>query len=74
ERALPALSGLDKGENPDFGIRAAFGTAQESLEGLAAGHHDLAISTVRPRGGLLTATALCDEELVLVAAPAWADR
>ncbi|MFJ5088683.1 MULTISPECIES: LysR family transcriptional regulator [unclassified Streptomyces] len=74
ERALPALSGLDKGEGPDFGIRATFGTAQESLEGLAAGHHDLAISTVRPRGGLLTATALCDEELVLVAAPTWADR
>ncbi|EDY45244.1 LysR family transcriptional regulator [Streptomyces sp. SPB074] len=74
ERALPALSGLGAGESPGFGVRATFGTAQESLEGLAAGHHDLAISTVRPRGGLLTATALCDEELVLVAAPAWADR
>ncbi|MET8558371.1 LysR family transcriptional regulator [Streptomyces sp. NPDC004959] len=74
ERALPALSGIDKGDGPGSGIRATFGTAQESLAGLAAGHHDLAISTVRPRGGLLTATALCDEELVLVAAPAWADR
>src|SRR5262249_17062379 len=41
---------------------------------LAAGHHDLAITTTRPRGARLTATALCDEEHVLVAAPRWACR
>lgn len=44
------------------------------MEGLAAGHHDLAIATARPRGELLTATPLCDEEHVLVAAPRWAAR
>ncbi len=55
-------------------MRASFGTAEEVLEGLSAGHHDLAISTVRPRGALLSATALCDEEHVLVAAPRWAGQ
>ncbi|WP_406285958.1 hypothetical protein [Streptomyces sp. NBC_00209] len=30
--------------------------------------------TVRPRGELLTAAPLCDEEHVLVAAPRWAGR
>lgn len=55
-------------------MRASFGNAEEALEGLAAGHQDLAISTARPRGALLTATPLCDEEHVLVAAPRWVDR
>ncbi|KAA0933652.1 MULTISPECIES: LysR family transcriptional regulator [Streptomyces] len=73
ERALPALTGaIDDGHG--FALRASFGNAEETLEGLAAGHHDLAISTARPRGPLLTATALCDEEHVLVAAPRWAAR
>lgn len=45
-----------------------------SWKGSPCGHHDLAISTVRPRGALLSATALCDEEHVLVAAPQWAGR
>ncbi|MFJ3231336.1 LysR family transcriptional regulator [Streptomyces sp. NPDC086787] len=72
ERALPVLTELtgDDGQ----ALRASFGNAEEVLEGLAAGHHDLAISTARPRGALLTATALCDEEHVLVAAPQWAER
>ncbi|MBZ4018276.1 LysR family transcriptional regulator [Streptomyces purpurogeneiscleroticus] len=71
ERALPALAPLiDRG----LAVRTAFGSAEELLNGLAAGHHDLAVTTVRPRGGLLTATPLCDEEHVLVAAPRWADR
>jgi len=71
ERALPALTGPPHEDGQGFSVRASFGTAEEVLEGLAAGHHDLAISTVRPRGGLLTATPLCDEEHVLVAAPQW---
>ncbi|MER6467165.1 LysR family transcriptional regulator [Streptomyces collinus] len=74
ERALPALTELTGDDDRGFALRASFGTAEETLEGLAAGHHDLAISTVRPRGALLTATALCDEEHMLVAAPRWAER
>ncbi|MDG4857206.1 LysR family transcriptional regulator [Streptomyces sp. T-3] len=74
ERALPALTMLTGEDGRRFALRTSFGTAEETLEGLAAGHHDLAISTAQPRGGLLTATPLCDEEHVLVAAPALADR
>ncbi|GCB47748.1 LysR family transcriptional regulator [Streptomyces sp. NL15-2K] len=73
ERALPALTELTGEDGQGFALRASFGNAEEVLEGLAAGHHDLAISTARPRGALLTATALCDEEHVLVAAPRWAE-
>ncbi|MFJ4687875.1 LysR family transcriptional regulator [Streptomyces sp. NPDC088789] len=74
ERALPALVELTGDHGQGFALRTSFGNAVETLEGLAAGRHDLAISTVRPRGALLTATALCDEEHVLVAAPRWAGR
>ncbi|GAA2064823.1 LysR family transcriptional regulator [Streptomyces albiaxialis] len=70
-RALPALAPLvEQGVT----LRVAFGSAEESLEGLAAGHHDLALSTARPRGELLNSAPLCDEEHVLVAAPRWAAR
>ncbi|MFB9461299.1 LysR family transcriptional regulator [Streptomyces cinereospinus] len=69
ERALPALVELTGEDGRGYALRASFGNAEETLEGLAAGHHDLAISTVRPRGALLTATPLCDEEHVLAAAP-----
>jgi DNA-binding transcriptional LysR family regulator len=72
ERALPALMELTGKDGQGFALRATFGNAEEILEGLAAGHHDLAIGTARPRGALLTATPLCDEEHVLVAAPRWA--
>ncbi|MEU3947325.1 LysR family transcriptional regulator [Streptomyces sp. NPDC029526] len=74
ERVLPALTGLTTEDGRSLDLRASFGTAEDVLDGLAAGHHDLAISTVRPRGALLSATALCDEEHVLVAAPRWAER
>ncbi|MFB7735072.1 LysR family transcriptional regulator [Streptomyces sp. NPDC056112] len=74
ERALPALTGLTGDDGQGFALRTSFGTAEEALDGLSAGHHDLAISTARPRGGLLTAAPLCDEEHVLVAAPRWAER
>jgi DNA-binding transcriptional LysR family regulator len=74
ERVLPALTELSGEDGQGFTLRASFGTAEEALEGLAAGHHDLAVSTARPRGPLLTATPLCDEMHVLVAAPRWAGR
>ncbi|WP_030676958.1 LysR family transcriptional regulator [Streptomyces sp. NRRL B-1347] len=74
ERALPTLTALTGADGQSFALRASFGNAEEVLEGLAAGHHDLAITTARPRGALLTATPLCDEEHVLVAAPRWAAR
>ncbi|MFJ8788403.1 LysR family transcriptional regulator [Streptomyces sp. NPDC102462] len=74
ERALPALTELTGDDGQGFALRASFGNAEEILEGLAAGHHDLAIGTARPRGALLTATPLCDEEHVLVAAPRWAEE
>ncbi|WP_405658476.1 LysR family transcriptional regulator [Streptomyces sp. RK9] len=74
ERALPALTALTGDDGQGLALRASFGNAEEVLEGLAAGHHDLAITTARPRGALLTATPLCDEEHVLVAAPPWATR
>ncbi|MBQ0885846.1 LysR family transcriptional regulator [Streptomyces sp. RM72] len=74
ERALPALTELTGEDGRALALRASFGNAQETLDGLAAGHHDLAIGTARPRGSLLTATALCDEVHVLVAAPDWAER
>ncbi|GHJ40218.1 LysR family transcriptional regulator [Streptomyces sp. TS71-3] len=72
ERALPALTALAGRDR--MALRASFGHADEALEGLAAGHYDLVISTARPRGALLTATALCDEEHVLVAGARWAAR
>ncbi|MEU9166965.1 LysR family transcriptional regulator [Streptomyces sp. NPDC048420] len=74
ERALPALTELTGEDGQGFALRASFGNAEETLEGLAAGHHDLAICTARPRGALLTASTLCDEEHVLVAAPGWAEQ
>ncbi|MFG3012066.1 LysR family transcriptional regulator [Streptomyces cinerochromogenes] len=74
ERALPALTELAGDDSQGLALRVSFGTAEEVLEGLASGHHDLAISTDRPRGPLLTATPLCDEEHVLVSAPRWAER
>lgn len=74
ERALPALTELTGEDGQGFALRASFGNAEETLEGLAAGHHDLAITTARPRGALLTATPLCDEVHVLLAAPRWAEK
>ncbi|MER6344794.1 LysR family transcriptional regulator [Streptomyces sp. NPDC001595] len=73
-RALPALAALTGEEGRGLSLRASFGNAEEVLEGVAAGHHDLGISTARPRGALLIPTPLCDEEHVLVAAPRWAER
>ncbi|ROQ97044.1 DNA-binding transcriptional LysR family regulator [Streptomyces sp. 2132.2] len=69
-RVLPALAPL---VGQGHTLRTVLQTgAEEALDGLAAGHHDLVVTTARPRGGLFSATALCDEEHVLVAAPYWA--
>ncbi|MEV6954018.1 LysR family transcriptional regulator [Streptomyces sp. NPDC051183] len=69
-RVLPALAPL---VGQGHTLRTALlADAAETLEGLAAGHHDLVVATARPRGALFNATALCDEEHVLVAAPYWA--
>ncbi|MFE0651584.1 LysR family transcriptional regulator [Streptomyces sp. NPDC059534] len=71
-RVLPALTPL---VGQGLAVRASFlGNTEEILDGLAAGHHDLAVTTARPRGGLLVSTPLCDEEHVLVAAERWAAR
>ncbi|MFJ3905147.1 LysR family transcriptional regulator [Streptomyces sp. NPDC090025] len=71
-RVLPALTPLVA---QGFAVRASLlCDPTETLDGLAAGHHDLAVATARPRGGLFAATPLCDEEHVLVAAPRWAAR
>ncbi|MGW0602441.1 LysR family transcriptional regulator [Streptomyces sp. NPDC002644] len=70
ERALPALATLAAEKGRPLSLRASFGNDQENLDGLAAGHCDLAVATARPRGSLLSSTPLCDEEHVLVAAPA----
>lgn len=71
-RVLPALTPLVA---QGLTLRVSFlSDADETLDGLAAGHHDLAVATARPRGGLFAATPLCDEEHVLVAAPRWAAR
>ncbi|MFB6837773.1 LysR family transcriptional regulator [Streptomyces sp. NPDC056361] len=71
-RVLPALTPL---VGQGLAVRASFlGNTEEILDGLAAGHHDLAVTTARPRGGLFVSTPLCDEEHVLVAAERWAAR
>ncbi|NEB79164.1 LysR family transcriptional regulator, partial [Streptomyces sp. SID14478] len=68
---LPALAPLvDKGVR----LRLTFGLTDALLDALRAGRHDLVVATVRPRGRALASAPLDDEEFVLVAAPAWAER
>ncbi|MFD6161829.1 LysR family transcriptional regulator [Nocardia sp. NPDC060256] len=70
-QALPALAPLIM-----HGVRLTVtaGLSEDLLAGLRAGHYDLVVSTVRPRGRSVVAEALTDEEFVLVAAPAVAGR
>jgi DNA-binding transcriptional LysR family regulator len=70
-RALPALAPL---VTEGVRLRVATGLTEPLLDELRAGRHDLVIATGRPRGRTLSAVPLTDEEFVLVAAPAWADR
>ncbi|MBO1332999.1 LysR family transcriptional regulator [Streptomyces sp. VRA16 Mangrove soil] len=68
---LPTLAPLiDRGVQ----LRITFGLTDELLAALRAGRHDLVVATVRPRGRTLPSVPLADEEFVLVAAPAVADR
>ncbi|MFB7469882.1 LysR family transcriptional regulator [Kitasatospora sp. NPDC056184] len=55
-------------------LRVATGLTDPLLAELRAGRHDLVVATRRPRGRALHAEPLSDEEFVLVAAPALADR
>lgn len=68
---LPGLAPL-----VDAGVRLRItpGLTEPLLEDLRAGRHDLVIATFRPRGRILTALPLTDEEFVLVASPGWAER
>ncbi|MFD9437782.1 LysR family transcriptional regulator [Streptomyces sp. NPDC060006] len=70
-RALPALAPLTA---QGVRLRVATGLTDDLLEGLRGGRFDLVIATSRPRGRTLSAVPLADEEFVLVAAPAWAER
>ncbi|MFJ8328296.1 LysR family transcriptional regulator [Streptomyces anulatus] len=70
-RVLPALAPL---ATEGVRLRITPGLTDPLLDELRAGRHDLVIATYRPRGRALTAVPLLDEEFVLVAAPAWADR
>lgn len=70
-RAVPALAPLVE---QGLTLRVAFGSTEESLAAVSEGRSDIALTTSRPRGKLLATTALCDEELVLVASPRWAAR
>ncbi|AKJ14890.1 LysR family transcriptional regulator [Streptomyces incarnatus] len=69
--ALPALAPLVA---DGVRLRVATGLTDTLLGELRAGRHDLVIATLRPRGRTLSAVPLADEEFVLVAAPAWAER
>ncbi|GHF28177.1 LysR family transcriptional regulator [Streptomyces mashuensis] len=55
-------------------LRITFGLTDDLLDALRAGRHDLVVATLRPRGRTLASVPLGDEEFVLVAAPAWAER
>ncbi|MFI1071381.1 LysR family transcriptional regulator [Streptomyces puniciscabiei] len=68
---LPALAPLVA---DGVRLRVATGLTDTLLGELRAGRHDLVIATLRPRGRTLSAVPLTDEEFVLVAAPAWAER
>ncbi|MFE5753170.1 LysR family transcriptional regulator [Streptomyces massasporeus] len=70
-RAMPALAPL---VTEGVRLRVTMGLTEPLLEELRSGRHDLVIATTRPRGRTLSAVPLTDEEFVLVAAPAWADR
>ncbi|MFG2639855.1 LysR family transcriptional regulator [Streptomyces sp. NPDC048370] len=70
-RVLPALAPLVA---DGVQLRVTTGLTDPLLEELRAGRHDLVIATSRPRGRTLAAVPLLDEEFVLVAAPALAER
>jgi DNA-binding transcriptional LysR family regulator len=70
-RVLPALTPLVA---DGVQLRVTQGLPEPLLEEMRAGRHDLVIATRRPRGRGLDSVPLADEEYVLIAAPAWAER
>ncbi|MFE7276442.1 LysR family transcriptional regulator [Streptomyces sp. NPDC057623] len=70
-RVLPALVPLVA---DGVQLRVAQGLPEPLLEEMRTGRHDLVITTRRPRGRALASVALADEEYLLVASPAWAER
>ncbi|WP_413251457.1 LysR family transcriptional regulator [Streptomyces tendae] len=70
-RVLPALVPLVA---DGVRLRVAQGLPEPLLEEMRVGRHDLVITTRRPRGRGLPSVPLADEEYLLVASPAWADR
>ncbi|MEU6194807.1 LysR family transcriptional regulator [Streptomyces sp. NPDC047061] len=70
-RVLPALVPLVA---DGVQLRVAQGLPEPLLEEMRAGRHDLVIATRRPRGRALESVPLADEEYLLVASQAWAER
>ncbi|MET9473022.1 MULTISPECIES: LysR family transcriptional regulator [unclassified Streptomyces] len=71
ERVLPGLAPLVA---DGVRLRVTTGLTDPLLDELRHGRHDLVIATVRPRGRTLASVPLVDEEFLLVAAPAVAER
>jgi DNA-binding transcriptional LysR family regulator len=67
ERVVPALAGTIAA---GVAVRVRLGLADDLLAELGQGRLDLVVSAIRPRRAGLHAEPLCDEEFVLVAAPA----
>ncbi|WP_189265138.1 LysR family transcriptional regulator [Streptomyces fuscichromogenes] len=70
-RVLPALVPLVA---DGVQLRVTQGLPEPLLEEMRQGRHDLVIATRRPRGRALESVPLADEEYLLVASPAWAER
>jgi len=70
-RVLPALVPLVA---DGVQMRVTQGLPEPLLEEMRSGRHDLVITTRRPRGKALESVPLADEEYLLVASPAWAER
>ncbi|MHA5053288.1 LysR family transcriptional regulator [Streptomyces sp. SD15] len=70
-RVLPALVPLVA---DGVQLRVTQGLPEPLLEEMRAGRHDLVIVSRRPRGRALESVPLADEEYLLVASPAWAER
>ncbi|WP_255351832.1 LysR family transcriptional regulator [Nocardiopsis sp. NRRL B-16309] len=70
-RILPALAPLTE---EGVRLRVRSGLAEDLLDELRSGRHDLVVSPIRPRGRALRADPLMDEDFVLVANAGWAER
>ncbi|MFE6892040.1 LysR family transcriptional regulator [Streptomyces sp. NPDC057694] len=70
-RVLPALAPLVA---DGVQLRVTQGLPEPLLDDMRAGRQDLVITTRRPRGRALESVPLADEEYLLVASPAWAER